>query len=473
MTFIKRIFFPLLLSAACSVAALPQSGHLTQTSTTGVNVTQFMSVDMLANPSTVDCSAAFASAFATSRSVYAPAGTYMVAMDIPNGATLIGDGIYSTYFVPPCAGSSVIRVDATSSGRQWIKLSDFSINNPLLLANVTGIEFKGTNVNSINDQHDLNRIDISHVKYGFQISGRFIGCTLSQIYARYCNVGFIAHTDENNVSFIFNTFTNCYFNKCTAEGMRIEKINLSNKFITCNWQDDNQAQLGGVAALYIKDSRSLSLDNCYFEGNGQLDGSPMLVNTTNPAANAIDMWLDGTCITQRPSIMNSYFYGAGTSLYITAVPIYSGHAENNFFRPLPGGFAFAGTSVQVENAASFTFGASNMFDGQVVNSGTNCVFGFEQPKAMTYQANSSGVQPVIDLLQWSKYCINNNCVPINITTINNRLPGCELYIWNVNAAAITIDASLMANGVTHTIAPGSQARFTVCSFPANGKLIPL
>jgi hypothetical protein len=80
----------------------------------------------------------------------------------------------------------------------------------------------------------------------------------------------------------------------------------------------------------------------------------------------------------------------------------------------------------------------------------------------------------IDLTQTSKVIVNPNGTTFTgVTTINNRIPGMELWIWNESASnSFTIDSSLIFKG-SGAIAAQTGKRYIVGGYPANGKLIEM
>jgi hypothetical protein len=80
----------------------------------------------------------------------------------------------------------------------------------------------------------------------------------------------------------------------------------------------------------------------------------------------------------------------------------------------------------------------------------------------------------IDLTQTGKLVVNPNGTTFTgITTINNRIPGMELWVWNESGSnSFTIDSSLIYRG-SGVIASLTGKRYIVGGYPANGKLIEM
>lgn len=418
-----------------------------------------------------DSSTAFANALATGKLVFVPKGTYQVQVDIPTKGEIVGEGIDVTILIPPTAASYVLRLNATAIAKQWCRIGELSIQNTGAVANCIGIKFQGTDVNTINDMHNLSRIRIRDLDIGVDITGRLIGTHWEHVEVLACRIGFKAVTDPVSVAFIFNQFESCLFNDCEAEGMRIEDVNLSNAFYTCNWQGNNSDQVAGVAAFYIESCRQIIMENGHFESNG----SSVAVDTLTPSNNAMDMRISGTSIVQRISIKNSLFAGAnGMSLYIDAIPMYGGEIDNNSFAPKALGWAFVVNSQLLADTEPLKVSASNIFGGVVKVEGADQQYpvGFDQNTTMKYYS-ASGTPPTIDLLEYCRFSINNQNATMAIVAVSNRLPGCELFIWNsVGSGDVTIAGALMADGALETIAAGTTARFIVASFPQIGKFVP-
>lgn len=413
-----------------------------------------------------DDSAAFTAAFAASTFVYVPAGTYKAAFEMPNYGRLIGDGILVTQIIPPAGATAVITVDSTvSTTKSWINIEDVRIYNPNSVSNCVGIFFKGTDVNTIMDYSRLNRVEVSYFDIGIRITGRMIGAYWTHVNCLYNRIGMKVNTDTANVSFILNTFVECYWNDSIEEGLRVETWNLMNKFISCNWQYNNTGDVAGVAESYFgANNQLLSFDKCYWEST-----AAVAVDTSNPANNSISCRLDGSGLTTNPSFDGCYFAGSGCNLLIDADVLFGGHIKESALACNTGGFSIAVVTEVNQGAAQdqFRFDHSNTYSGQIrlkAPIGDQFAAYIEQQKGMFYGGNPAS----IDLMRFSKFVINT-ATGVTIPTPSNMIPGCEMYIKVFGGGSVTVPAAIMDTGVNEVVASGANKTFMAMPFPWIGK----
>ena len=422
-----------------------------------------------------DDTAAFNAALAACGIAYAPSGTYKVELSLASSNQIVGAGVNNTKLTPTGNNKTVITIDATSVAKQFCALRNLSITNPNSYTTCNGIWFKGTNVFTINDDHTLENLYIDGFDVGTKATGRLIDSVWTCCQTWNCRVGFLANTDPSSVAFIFNTFINSVWNNCYQEGMRIETVNLCNKFQTCNWQGNNRNKVGGVAGFYFQDARSLNIDSAYFENNG----FTMPVDSAVPLNNAIDLRIGGTSISQRIAVDNSFFSGTGCCIYIDATVVYSCSITSTSLNPGandipdPNAWSFVSTTPQSGYQGFFTINPGTMCNGKVQVVGTDNLYPVSavQNPGQAY-ASINGTQPTIDLLNYANWSLNTNVSNVTISTVSNRIPGTRMQIWNsAGTGVITIAAALMANGQACTIPPGGRASFTVATYPQAGKFV--
>jgi hypothetical protein len=416
-----------------------------------------------------DSSAAFAAAVATGRAVYVPKGTYKASFDLPTSQVIFGDSAKGESILKPSTGATYcIRIDATSSGKQHCQIRDLAIQNLDSVANCVGILFKGTDVNTINDWHTVSNVYITDFARGIEVLGR-------QIWSSYYNVEitggtrcFNVSTDTSTPAFNQNTFIQCRFAEVAQEGIRIVGQNTTLGFYTCDFELCNSADAAGVAAVYLEDSEQASFIGCYWEDNG----GGVAVDTGTISNNSLGIKFAGTYC-YNPKIEQAYFVGSGVLLWVSA-SVRGGVVANSRLNPLTNGYSIYISSVLASiSTPGFVYDSSNFNTGKIeipqdvngnyagrVNQITSC-----------YWLTST---QAIDLTQTGKLVVNPNGTTFTgITTINNRIPGMELWVWNESGSnSFTIDSSLIYRG-SGVIASLTGKRYIVGGYPANGKLIEM
>lgn len=429
-------------------------------------------LDFGADPTgATDSSAAFVAAVATGRAVYVPKGTYKASFDLPTSQVIFGDSAKGESIIKPSTGATYcIRIDATSSGKQHCQIRDLAIQNLDSVANCVGILFKGTDVNTINDWHTVSNVYITDFARGIEVLGR-------QIWSSYYNVEitggtrcFNVSTDTSTPAFNQNTFIQCRFADCTQEGIRIVGQNTTLGFYTCDFEICNSSDAAGVAAVYLEDSEQASFIGCYWENNG--DG--VAVDTGNPANNSVGVKFAGTYC-YNPKIEQAYFVTSGLLVWVAA-SVRGGILANSRLNPLGGSTGwtlYVSSTLSSINAPQFCYDSSNFTNGKI---------SFPQDVNGNYTGRVSQVtscywmtsSETLDLTQTSKVIVNPNGTTFTgITTINNRIPGMELWVWNESGSnSFTIDSSLIHRG-SGVIAALTGKRYIVGGYPANGKLIEM
>lgn len=416
-----------------------------------------------------DSSAAFAAAAATGKTIYVPVGTYKTQFTLQTGQMVVGEGSKNkSVLVPTGNNQYVINLDATTIGKQRCVIANLSIQNPNSATGCVGIRFSGTDVNSINDYHLIENVYIENITTGIVVRGR-------QIWSTYINVEIVGgttcfdvDTDATTPAFNQNVFLNCRFAGCTGIGVKIIGQNTTLGFYTCDFELCNTANTPGVAAVYIEDSEQASFIGCYWEANGP----GVAVDTVTLANNSIGLHFAGTYC-YNPKIEQAYAVTSGIMVWVEA-SIRGGIFANSRINPLTNGYALYVSPVVADiTASTFIFDSSNLYNGKIlilqdlngqysgrVNQVTSC-----------YWLTS---KQTIDLIQVGKLMVNPNGTTFTgIDTINNRIPGMELWVWNESASnSFTIDSSLIYAG-SGVVAANNKKRYMVGGYPANGKLIEM
>jgi hypothetical protein len=416
-----------------------------------------------------DSSAAFAAAAATGKTIYVPVGTYKAQFNLQSGQMVVGEGSKNkTVLIPFGNNQYVIGVNATSVAKQRCVIANLSIQNPNAATGCVGIRFQGTDVNSINDYHLIENVYIDSIETGIVVRGRQIWSTYINVEIVYGTTCFDVDTDATTPAFNQNVFLNCRFAACTGIGVKIVGQNTTLGFYTCDFEVCNSANTPGVAAVYIEDSEQASFIGCYWENNG----SGVAVDTVTLANNSIGLHFAGTYC-HNPKIEQAYAVTSGIMVWIEA-SIRGGIFANSRINPLVNGYAlYVSCPLASITASGFTFDSSNLYTQKIlilqdvngqyagrVNQVTSCYW-------MT-------AKETVDLIQVGKLIVNPNGTTFTgIDTINNRIPGMELWVWNDSASnSFTIDSSLIFKG-SGVIAAQTGKRYMVGGFPANGKLIEM
>jgi hypothetical protein len=413
-----------------------------------------------------DCSSAFTAAFAASTVVYVPAGTYKASFNMPNYGRLLGAGILVTRIIPPAGATAVVTIDSTvATTKSWINIQDLIITNPNSVASCVGIYFKGTDVTTIMDYSEFHRVEVSYFDIGIRITGRMIGSNWSHVNCLYNRIGMKVNTDTASVSFILNTFIECYWNNSIQEGLRIETWNLMNKFISCNFQYNNTANAAGVAECYFgSNNQLLSFDKCYWETT-----AAVTVDTNNPSNNSIGCRIVGAGITSSPIFEGCYFAGAGCNLLIDPAVLAAGYIKQSGLSCATGGFNIAVVSEVNQGSLQdqFCVDYSDILNGQIrliSPVGQQYPAYIQQQTGIFYGPNPAS----IDLAAFCRFVINT-ATAVTIPTPSNIIAGCELYIYVIGGGSVTVPAALMNTGVAVTVANDTNKTFLAMPFPYIGK----
>jgi hypothetical protein len=427
----------------------------------------FVSVlDFGADPTGLtDSSAAFIAARDTGKSIFVPKGTYQASFGLLNSQIIYGEGARNTsVLIPPAGASFVIALPSSVSSRQHCQIRDLSIQNPNNVASCVGISFAGTDVTSINDNHNVYNVYINGFQIGIYATGRLILCTFENVEVDSCVTGMRIDGDPSNYAVNLNTFIMCRWISSEQEGVRITGYNIANKFISCNVEANNTDQVAGVAGMYVEDAEGLFLDNPYFELNGSL----VAVDGVNPLNNSIGLRIGGErCFNLR--VTNGWMVQSGTLIAVNVSQgIIGGEISGIRFAPNGGGFdIYIGDKLNGVNAPPLIVDSNNYFSGKlsIKTDGAGQTSGaVRQTAACQFVPGAT----TLDLRSANKFVVFT-ASGFNLINITNRFPGMTMMIVNNGAAAVTIDASLMFTSVASTIAPGAAKQYLVLGFSSIGK----
>lgn len=402
--------------------------------------------------------------------IYFPKGIYKASFDLQNNQIMYGDGAKNiTVIKPPTGALYCVRIDARTVAKQHCQIRDMQFENLDAVASCIAIQFRGTDVNSINDWHTVANVNIRSFDEGIQVTGR-------QIWSSYYNVEiqggtrcFTASCDTSTPAFNQNTFIQCRFTNCTAEGVFITGRNTTIGFYTCDFELCNSADVAGVPAVRMETSEEASFIGCYWEDNG----GGVAVDAGDPTNNSIGILFSGSyCYV--PKIEQAYFVGSGTLIWVAA-SVRGGLVTNSTLTPLSGGHTlYVSSGNSGINHTPFTFDSSNFTQGliNIIQDGNgNYAAGLEQASNNCYYLAST---QAINLRVANKFVVNPNGTTFTgVTTISNRIPGMELWVWNESGVnTFTIDPALIYRG-SGVVGALSAKRYMVGGFPANGKLIEM
>jgi hypothetical protein len=417
-----------------------------------------------------DDSVAFANAIATGKSIFVPKGTYKASFDLKYGQRIFGEGARNcTVLIPPDSATYVIRINAILGSKQHCQIENLSIENPNNVADCYGIFFSGTDVNQINDSHFVQNIFIYNFKYGIYVVGRLIISTFINVEVGKCTKGMYVLSDPAQYAFNLNQFIECRFYSCIQEGIKIQGYGAQTiHFLSCDIELNNSANVAGIAGAYIQNGEAVKFENCYFENNGQ----GVAVNTSTYANNSYGLHFSGErCF--NCNVDTGWMVGSGIMLFLNATSgIIAGSLSNVRFTPESNGWDFVNDSkINAGYSSPFVVKSNNYWNGKFLN-----VPNATQLNPTAMQQNSScvfmpGVVD-IDLRTQNKFMVFN-ASGFNITTINNAIPGMELWVFNCGSGTVTIDASLMYGGAASSIAANVTKIYMVCAYPGYGKLIEM
>jgi hypothetical protein len=417
-----------------------------------------------------DSSTAFTNAIATGKAVFVPKGTYQASFNLNSLNVIYGEsGRGVSVLIPPTGATYVIQIDVTTTSKVNCIIKDLEISNPNSIANCTAINFKGTNVSTINDEHIVENIYINNLAIGINVTGRLITSSFRNIQVYGGNVGMQVSTDTSSAAFIENTFNLVQFYNQQNQAVLMNGILINNRFESCVFQGANQASVGNVPAVSITSAQSerMQFVNCYFENNG----SSIPVDTINLYNNSFGLSFSGAvCI--EPLIDSCWMVGSGVLLFIqNTTGLVGGEVTNTRFAPTANGWDIYINSNP--NPVRFAVDGNNYFSGVTFINTWTGGFGqaayIKQIDTCQYLSGASTVD-----LRVAKKVIYSNLsenITLNGTVVTNRIPGEEFWVYNQSPTySVTIDSSITDTGSNITLAPGTKAIFMVCDYPYDRKL---
>ena len=446
---------------------------LTKVSYSMINGAVANVLDYGADPTgATDSSTAFQNAGATGKTIFVPKGLYQASFGLRNSQIIFGEGARNqSRIIPPAGAAYVIAIAANSLGttsKQHCQIRDLSIENTNSVSNCVGIFFSGTDASTINDNHFVENVYINGFYKGIYVAGRLILATMINVEIDTCTKAFHAISDPANYAFNLNTFISCRFVNSVQEGINITGYNIANKFISCDVEGNNTANAVGVAGMYVQNAEGLFLDNPYFE----LNGGGTAVDAVNPLNNSSGLYCAGDrCFNLQ--VQNGWMVQSGTMIAVNENSgIIGGIISGVRFAPLSTGFdIYIGDKLNGINAEPFVIDSNNYFSGQLsIKTGGDGLTSaaVRQTSACQYVPGAT----TLDLRAANKFAVFN-ASGFNLNSITNRIPGMELWITNVGAGTVTIDASLMYSGSASSIAAGASKIYMVLGYPNVGKFVPM
>ena len=223
----------------------------------------------------VDDTAAIQATINSGRSIYIPAGTYVITtIFIPYDRTIIGAGKTAT-FVTSVSNQPIVSLGAPSSAKT--QMSNFTIrgsNNPAF-TNQHGLSFPATPGSGVYDcdftgmeitQCGGNGIDIK-LQPGFTDGGMFYN-SFNDVKSHF-NLGYGANFEGG----LFNNdvFINCVFNFNRLGGVYYHNLasqTQAQKYINCFMELNGNGIVDAFGIWVDQTSSNLQLDSCFIEGNG-------------------------------------------------------------------------------------------------------------------------------------------------------------------------------------------------------------
>jgi len=263
-------------------------------------------------------SAAFAAAIAVADNIYIPSGTYLADIAVPSNKVLMGENKATTILRNYTPTYSVITLDASTNNVEFV-----SISNVSLISNGggNGIYFysAGAGNNKYCDNIQLSGIDIygGFSAAGLNIESRCIWSTFTDIEIRESGVGLRVYS-AGDVSQC--KFDSCRFAANDQWGVVFENtgyFNQSNTFLNCNIENNNPLNSSSYGGMYIKQVNVLTIQGCYFEGNG-----------TNAKAN---IYIDTDAVAAEVAIRDCIVQGSNNCIVsngVTNVRLMTGSIDN-------------------------------------------------------------------------------------------------------------------------------------------------
>lgn len=446
----------------------------------GVNVTQFGAI----NSKTVDSTSAFTAALNYSGLVYVSPGVYRASINLNTHNSIVGAGSGARTTTAPSGRTTIykgpsnaVTIDATSLNKFFCNVKGINFIDDTADTETVGINFVGSSVYSINDNHYFEDVVIHGFSTGIKVRGRAIYNTFDLVVINAGAKGSMlldSETDNSDVSFNMNTFSNCKFFGSKLGAIRIVNQNVGNKFINCGIEGNNKSNTAGVPAFYVSGSRDLVIDGCYFETNGV----GVATDTTTLSNNSIDVQIgeynSSISGTYNPTIRNCWFAdatisikigNADTTLTTPRTIVRGGVISNNLFVPgkVSGrtkGWALyaAFTKESPEDPNVIFHESNNIRSGTVLilpDGNNDCAVTYSQNKGnfvTTLSASSLATIPPYT----ENYEINCDSTGVGKTLSFNFLtPGMKFVIRNLSGYSLVFDPKYFLNDTVNFIVNNS------------------
>lgn len=411
-----------------------------------------------------DSTAAFASAFATGQTVFAPKGTYLVNITLTTSSrSLTGEGIGQTILKPFTSANPVITLNGDTAGANisFFDFSNFSIE---------GVSKQGHGVSIVNtsdlrgcDHIFMRDIRITACNRGISCTGRSIWNSFVNVFCDSNEDGIWIETDQACNTW---TFINCRTGYNDRHGFYANKTNVAISgfidftFINHNTEYNGQdTAIATIYGLYCNAAEGWRLLNCTAERNGADLGGVTSYGFFFDGPLGRGVIIDGAWVVESKygiafagnkksgRIDNIYRlspYASGQGIYITAV--------------------WADDEPKIELGPNINGTISVTYD---VNGNWPITQGVDY---------FSAPQTSLNLKNRKSVTINTGTGVSAITAISGLISGDTVFIYNFGgggANAVTLAAGLMASGTLYSISANSGVSFKVLGFPADGKLTPL
>lgn len=442
----------------------------------GVNVTQFGAI----NSKTVDSTSAFTAALNYSGLVYVSPGSYRASINLNTYNSIVGAGSgaatsgKTTIYKGP---SDAVTIDATSLNKEFCNVKGINFVDDTADTETVGINFVGSSVSNINDNHYFEDVVIYGFSTGIKVRGRAIYNTFDLVVINAGAKGSMlldSETDNSDVSFNMNIFSNCKFWGSNLGAIRIVNANVGNKFINCGIESNNKSNTAGVPAFYVSGSRDLVIDGCYFEANG----IGVATDTTTLSNNSIDVQIGeyNSSIpgTYNPTIRNCWFAGAtisikignaDTTLTTPRTIVRGGVISNNLFVPgkesgyTKGWALYAAFTKESPGDSNVIFYESNNIRSGTVlilpDGNNECAVTYSQNKGnfvKTLSASSLATIPPYS----ENYEINCDSTGVGKTlSFDFLVPGMKFVIRNLSGYSLVFDPKYFLNDTVNFIVNNS------------------
>lgn len=421
---------------------------------------------------TTDDTTAFASAIASGKAVFVPAGTCLTNITVTtSGVRIFGEGPRVS-ILRPYADAPVITIDSTAASRQRFALENVGLENDTSGSfthrpTAKGVLITGAN---INDWNSFEHVYVDSFVNGFDIEGR-------TIWSRWKDVEI---TNSSQIGF-----------RCvTAEpvnGLRFDNVRIASSQWEGAWIEDTGASLvfqdwvfhifnpesngldiarATVSGVYLANVENFQFDGLYAEGNGasSTDGLSAAVRmggtyaanvninngylvSSNFGVVANTTWLSG-------SIHNTRITYKGASGY--GISLHSGGGNAAF------GF-IVGSNVRLGDAG----GGAGAFDLPYDVNGKYAFGGGLVWEPADYLSAASTSLDLTRVASFTSFVASD----YTISALVNPRPGLHIFFRNAHASnTVTFDSSLMVSGTSVSIPPGGMVEFTMLGYPNAGKL---